>query len=112
MRIFLLALFASGAAYAGEAVIGSAVKVYYDGAVQSSALTAPAGAGGIQKYRLVASTSIHYLVGADPTADSLGTFLPANVIDYVLVPSGQKIGAIKAVGGTAGFLTINKVEQK
>jgi len=102
----------SASAFAGEALIGDAVKIYYDASTQSSALTAPAGAGGIQKYRIVASTAAHFIVGANPTADSTGTFLPANVVDYVLVPSGQKIAAIKGTGGTAGFVTITKVDKQ
>lgn len=96
------------ASQAGEAVIGAAEKVSYDASVQSSGFSTVSG--GIGKYRIAASTACHYLVGADPTATSLGTFLPANVVDYVMIPSGQKIAVIKATGGSAGIMTINKVK--
>lgn len=93
-----------------KAVIGDAVTVNYDSSTQSSALTAPAGAPAIQEYRIAATTAIHYVVGANPTAASTGVFLPANVIDYVLIPSGDKIAAVKVSGGSAGILSINKVK--
>lgn len=106
-----LVFFLPALAFANDAVLGSAVVVNYDASTQSSALTAPAGAAGIQKYRIAATTAMHYVVGADPTAASTGVFLPANVVDYVLVPSGHKIAAIKVIGGTAGILSINKVKE-
>lgn len=112
MRFVILSLLLSMNCLAGDAVIGSGVTVNYDSSTQSSALTAPAGAAGIQKYRIAATTAMHYVVGADPTAASTGVFLPANVVDYVLIPSGHKIAAIKASGGSAGLMSVHKVQQK
>lgn len=109
----LLLLLGAVAAHANDAVLGTTTSVInYDNSSQSAALTAPAGAGGIQKYRIAATTAIHYVVGADPTAASTGVFLPANVVDYVLVPSGFKIAAVKVSGGSPGTMSINKVEPK
>lgn len=112
MRTTFLAfgLLVSMNCFAGDAVLGDAVVVNFDSSTQSSALTAPAGSPGIQKYRLASTTAIHYVVGADPTAASTGVFLPANVVDYVLIPSGHKIAAVKVSGGNAGILSINKVK--
>lgn len=106
---FLTLLLISGVCNASDAVIGDGVIIGYDPSTQSVALTAPAGAGGIQKYRIAATTAIHYVVGADPTASSTGVFLPANTVDYVMVPSGHKIAAVKVSGGTAGVMSIHKV---
>lgn len=102
-----LAMSASG--FAADAVIGEGTTVNYDASTQSSALVAPAGAGGIQKYRIAATTAIHYVVGESPTGASTGVFLPANTVDYVMVPSGHKIAAVKVSGGTAGIMSIHKV---
>lgn len=112
MRVLALMLLAMNA-YASDAVIGSTTAVInYDNSSQSAALTAPAGSAGVQKYRIAATTAIHYVVGADPAADSTGVFLPANTVDYVLVPSGHKIAAVKVSGGSAGTMSINKVVNK
>jgi endonuclease/exonuclease/phosphatase family metal-dependent hydrolase len=95
-------------AFADAGAIDAAVVVNYDASTQSSALTAPAGAGGIQKYRIAAQTAVYYVVGADPTANSTGTFLPANTVDYVYVQSGHKIAVVKVA--TSGLMSINKVK--
>jgi hypothetical protein len=92
------------------AILGATVQVSYDASAQSAALNSNAGEGGLTKYRIVASTACHILASADPTATTSHTYLPANVVDYILVPSGHKIAAIKASGGSAGILSINRVE--
>ncbi len=110
MRIAILSLWLLiPNCFAEDAVIGAGVIIGYDPTTQSAALTAPSGAGGIQKYRIAATTAIHYVVGADPVAASTGVFLPANTVDYVMVPSGHKIAAMKVSGGTAGIMSIHKV---
>lgn len=105
----LLGLLMALSAHA-DAVIGSAVVVNFNNSTQSSALSA--NSGGIHKYRIASNVALHYVIGADPSADSTGVYLPANTVDYVLIPSGQKLAAVKVSGGNAGLISINKVENK
>jgi hypothetical protein len=64
--------------------------------------------------RLVADSACCYRIGdGAPTATSADTFLPANVIEYVIVSPGQRISAIKAptnglVTATAGTLWVTE----
>jgi hypothetical protein len=65
--------------------------------------------------RLVADSACCYRIGDGvQTATSADTYLPANVIEYVIVSPGQRISAIKAatnglVSATAGTLWITEM---
>jgi hypothetical protein len=65
--------------------------------------------------RLVADSACCYRIGdGAQTATAADTFLPANVIEYVIVSPGQRISAIKAatnglVTATAGTLWITEM---
>src|SRR6266702_1248812 len=72
---------------------------------------------GVETYqlRLVADSACCYRVGdGAQTATNADTYLPANVIEYVIVSPGQRISAIKAatnglVTATAGTLWITEM---
>jgi len=65
--------------------------------------------------RLVADSACCYRVGdGAQTATAADTYLPANVIEYVIVSPGQSISAIKAttnglVTATAGTLWVTEM---
>ena len=65
--------------------------------------------------RLVADSACCYRIGnGTQTATSADIFLPANVIEYVIVSPGQSISAIKAatngiVTATAGTLWVTEM---
>jgi hypothetical protein len=65
--------------------------------------------------RLVADSACCYRIGdGAQTATTADAFLPANVIDYVIVNPGQSISAIKAttnglVTATAGTLWVTEM---
>ena len=67
------------------------------------------------KLRLVANSACCFRIGdGAQTATTSDTFLPANVIDYVIVSPGQCISAVKApsnglVTATAGTLWITEM---
>lgn len=65
--------------------------------------------------RLVANAACCYRIGdGAQTATATDVFLPANIVDYVIVNPGQRISAIKAasnglVTATAGTLWITEM---
>ena len=65
--------------------------------------------------RLVADSACCYRIGdGAQTATAADTFLPANVIEYVIVSPGQRVSAIKAttnglVTATAGTLWVTEM---
>ena len=65
--------------------------------------------------RLVADSACCYRIGdGAQTATSADTYLPANVIEYIIVSPGQRISAIKAatnglVTATAGTLWVTEM---
>ena len=79
------------------------------GATQVIAYDASVGitnAFGVETYqlRLVADSACCYRIGdGAQTATIADTYLPANVIEYVIVSPGQRIAAIKAA--TNGLVT-------
>ena len=80
------------------------------------ASTAIANAFGPETYqvRLVANSACCFRIGdGAQTATTSDPFLPANVVDYVIVSPGQRISAIKATGGlvtaTAGTLWVTEL---
>jgi hypothetical protein len=90
------------------------------GATQTLAFDASAAianAFGPETYqvRLVADATCCYRIGDGPQIATIGdAFLPANVIEYVIVSPGQRISAIKAatnglVTATAGTLWITEM---
>lgn len=94
------------------------------GAVQAVAYTGaaattpnPFGAGTFQ-IRLSANSACHYLVSEAanvvPATILNGSFLPANVIEFVIVAPGQKLSVIQAstnglVTATAGTLNVTEM---
>ncbi|MGY4159027.1 hypothetical protein ACVINW_004869 [Bradyrhizobium sp. USDA 4461] len=88
--------------------IGVTQTIAYD----SSVGTANAFGAETYQLRLVANSACCYRIGdGAQTATTTDAFLPANVVEYVIVSPGQRIAAIKAatnglVTATAGTLWI------
>ena len=85
-------------------------------AIAYDASAAIANAFGPETYqvRLVANSACCYRIGdGAQTATTADPFLPANAIEYVIVSPGQRISAIKAIGGlitaTAGTLWVTEM---
>ena len=80
----------------------------------SAAIANPLGSETFQ-LRLVANAACCFRIGdGAQTATTSDTFLPANVIDYVIVSPGQRISAVKAasnglVTATAGTLWVTEM---
>jgi len=80
----------------------------------SAAIANPFGPETFQ-LRLVANSACCFRIGdGAQTATTSDTFLPANVIDYVIVSPGQRISAVKAasnglVTATAGTLWVTEM---
>jgi hypothetical protein len=91
--------------------VGATQTIAYDSNV------AIANAFGPETFqlRLVASSVCCYRIGdGAQTATTADTYLPANVIEYVIVSPGQRISAIKAatnglVTATAGTLWVTEM---
>lgn len=80
-------------------------NVAYTGTAAASA----AFSSGIHHIRLSATTACYYKLGANPTATSSDTYLPANVIEIIRVNPGQKIAFIQvSTGGTASVSQMSK----
>ncbi|MFN7227201.1 MAG: hypothetical protein ACK5UY_08195 [Holosporales bacterium] len=56
--------------------------------------------------RVVATVACHLAIGANPTATTSNLYLPANLPEYFLIDSGQKIAAVKTTGAADGQLFI------
>src|SRR5438132_14186347 len=84
-------------------------------AFDSSAAITNAFGSETYQLRLVADSACCYRIGdGAQTATTADTFLPANVIDHVIVSPGQRISAIKAatnglVTATAGTLWVTEM---
>jgi hypothetical protein len=79
----------------------STEKVSYTGTAGQSA----AIASGIHHVRLVATSDCHYLIGANPTATSSDTYLPADTIEKIRVNQGEKISVVQNSAGGDAFIT-------
>jgi hypothetical protein len=67
-----------------------------DTSAQSAALgTAQSGVFWV---RLCADTDTYYAVGSNPTATTSSTFLPADTIEIIKVPVGDKVAGIIGTG--------------
>ena len=76
---------------------------YTDTAAASSAFGT-----NVTLIRLCATTDCYYLIGANPTATtSNGSFLPAGVVEYVVVVAGEKVSAIRSA--TSGALNVGEI---
>lgn len=71
-------------------------------AANSSALSA-----GIRLVRLVATQDCHIAIGDNPTATTSDMFLPANVVDYIMVSETDDISVIQ--NSTGGNLYITEM---
>ena len=91
--------------------IGVTQTIAYDASV---AITNAFGAETYQ-LRLSADSACNYRIGdGAQTATTADPFLPANVVEYVIVSPGQRISAIKAatnglVTATAGTLWVTEM---
>lgn len=91
--------------------VGTTQVIAFDA---SAAVTNPFGPETFQ-LRLVADSACCFRIGDGPqTATAADAFLPAGVIDYVIVNPGQRISAIKAatnglVTATAGTLWVTEM---
>ncbi len=91
--------------------VGVTQTIAFDGSI---AATSSFGSETYQ-VRLVADSACCYRIGDGvQTATAVDPFLPANVIEYVIVNPGQSISAVKApsnglVTATAGTLWITEM---
>jgi len=91
--------------------VGTSQAIAYD----SSVGITNAFSAGTYQLRLAANSACHYRIGDGvQTATTADTYLPANVIEYVIVSPGQRISAIKAasnglVTATAGTLWVTEM---
>ncbi|WP_298279509.1 hypothetical protein [uncultured Bradyrhizobium sp.] len=91
--------------------LGTTQAIAYDSSVGAT------NAFGVETYqlRLVANSGCCYRIGdGAQTATAADAYLPANLVEYVIVSPGQRIAAIKAptnglVTATAGTLWITEV---
>ena len=60
---------------------------------------------GVVAVRLLADTTCHIAIGANPTALTTDTTLAAGVPEYFLVLKGEKLAVI----GTSGLLSVTEV---
>lgn len=67
---------------------------------QSTAISSQA-----RKVRLSATSACHISIGTNPTATASGFYLPANVVDYLMVSPGQKIAVIQESGAGSLFIS-------
>ena len=93
----------------------SRVSVTQTIAFDASAAIANAFGPETYQLRLVSDSACCYRIGdGAQTATTADVFLPANVIEYVIVSPGQRISAIKAatnglVTATAGTLWVTEM---
>lgn len=92
-------------------ITGSIVQAVGWGASQTRAFTgtsAQSAVMGDNTYvvRLTASADCFVAIGANPTATTSSTFLPAGVVEYVEIFPGQRVAAIQA--SSAGTLYITE----
>jgi hypothetical protein len=91
--------------------VGATQTIAFDG---SAAIASPFG-GETYQLRLVADAACCYRIGnGAQTATTADPFLPANVIEYVIVSPGQSISAVKAasnglVTATPGTLWVTEM---
>lgn len=91
--------------------VGVTQTIAYD----ASAAIANAFGPETFQLRLVANSACCYRIGdGAQTATAADTFLPANVVEYVIVSPGQRISVIKAatnglVTATAGTLWVTEM---
>lgn len=75
----------------------------------SSAVTTNPIGDHIHVVRLCATAACRYAIGipASVAAGATGTYLPANVVEYIQVRPGEKVAAIQDVG--AGKLSVTEM---
>ncbi len=71
---------------------GATVKISPAGA--SAATAAVINATDYQLVRIVATAAMHIAIAAAPTATTSDMYLPAAMVDYLIIPKGCKIAAI------------------
>ena len=66
----------------------------------TSAASAALGlaSSGVFYVRLCADTDTYYAIGSGPTATTSSTFLPADTIEIIKVPVGNKVAGILSTG--------------
>lgn len=75
----------------------------------STAGQSAAFASGIHAIRICASSASYYKIGANPTATSADTYLPADEVEYLIVNPGQKISFVQvSSGGKASISQVSK----
>jgi len=89
----------------GTYAIVSNENVAYTGTAGQSA----AFASGIHAIRICSSTASYYKIGANPTATSSDTYLPADEVEYIIVNPGQKISFLQV--STSGSASISQVSK-
>ena len=85
------------------------------GTVQNIAFTATAGqltnavGDSTRVVRIVSDQDCYYKFGANPTATTSDTFLPAGVVEYLAIARGEKISVVQAsAGGTLNVTEMTK----
>lgn len=80
--------------------LGSSQDVTVSGTSAQSTAIGVSGQTPNRLVRLVSTTACRIITGANPTALSNSTFLPANVVEFSEISPGDKIAVIQeSVGG-------------
>lgn len=82
--------------------LGTSQNITITGASQQSAAFATQGVFAV---RAVATADCYIAIGANPTATTSSTLLPAGAPEYFAVQSGEKLAVI----GTSGTLNITGI---
>jgi len=72
---------------------------------QSAAISG--GSGPYELIRLVSTTNCHVEFGTNPTATTNSAYLPAGVVEYFKVNTGEKVAAIQ--NSSSGTLHIARM---
>ena len=71
---------------------GATVKITPAGT--SAATAAVINDTDYQLVRIVATAAMHIAIAAEPTATNADMYLPAAMVDYLIIPKGCKIAAL------------------
>lgn len=74
-------------------------------AVTNASVQSAAMAAGVSLVRVVSTVVAHIKIGANPTAATTDTYLPAGVPEYFMVDEGDKIAVIRSSGDGSLFIT-------
>jgi hypothetical protein len=84
--------------YFGTGRLGTHQSVAYTG---TAGTITTAMSDGVNKVRVVVTTTAYIKIGSSPTATTSDVYLPADAAEYFTIRPGEKVSAIQvASGGT------------